>query len=104
MGILRVSETNNLLQGYTLEVLGREMGEEVGSNTFGLMINLVANLCPANLASGYLHFYPVYTANGHFQEGHVTQTLKNLWPAASGYQDWPKRSGQRLKDKDRPLL
>lgn len=81
MGILCVSGTKNLLQGCTLEVICRETGEkEVGSNAFGLMINLVANSCPANLAFGYLHFYPVYTANGHFQEGHVTQTLKNCGP------------------------
>lgn len=61
-----------LITGCTLEAFCRERGgKEVGSNASELMINLVANLCPANLAFHYLHFCPVYTANGHFQEGHV---------------------------------
>lgn len=35
--------------GCILEALCRETGEkEVGSNAFGLMINLVANLCPGS--------------------------------------------------------
>lgn len=55
-----------------LEAFGRQKGEkEVGINACGLMINLVANLCPAKLPFDYLHFCLVYTANGHFQEGHV---------------------------------
>lgn len=35
------------------------------------MINLVANLCPANVAFGYLRSCTVYTADGHIQKEHV---------------------------------
>lgn len=70
----------------------------VGSNAFGLMINLVANLCPANLAFGYLHFCPVYTANGHFQEGHVRLDTEKvvaycIWILRLAKKKWPGAKG-----------
>lgn len=63
--------SEELLTGCVLKALCKERKKKVQRNVFWLMINLLANLCPASLAFDYLHFCPVYTGNGHFQEGHV---------------------------------
>lgn len=90
----------NFLQGVLARFFVRKCGGggEVGSNAFGLMINLVANLIPAKLAFGYLHFCPVYTANGHFQEGHVGLDTEKvvascIWMLRLAKKKWPGAKG-----------